>query len=172
MSDGIRRHAVIDETGTYRYRLTREWGPLGEGCKRICWIMLNPSTADGLTDDPTIRKCIGFTQRLGFNAFEVVNLYAFRATDPKDLTRAFKLGRDVVGPLNHEFTREAIDRSSLVICAWGAGVRSVDLEFLAEDVVTAATAHHAQVRCLGRAKQSEPRHPLMLPYSAQLEAWP
>lgn len=169
MIDMTRRHAVIE--GPYRYRLTREWGPLyGEGCKRICWIMLNPSTADGLSDDPTIRKCMGFTARLDFNAFEVVNLFAFRATDPADLIRAHQ-SYDIRGPANDKAIIEATRRASLVICAWGASVDALQ-SFCPEELVVHATVPHPQVRCLGRTKSGEPRHPLMLPYSAQLEAWP
>lgn len=167
----MKRTAMIE--GLYRYSLTREWGADLDACRRVCWIMLNPSTADAQDDDPTIRKCLGFSRRLGFDAFVVVNLFAFRATDPKDLVRAFKQGRAVVGPKNEQAIADAADRSSLVICAWGAGVRSVDPRFSAEDAVDRAIGRHPQVRCLGRCKGgSEPRHPLMLPYSAQLEAWP
>lgn len=72
----MRSHAVLSEDGVYRYRLTREWGENLDACKRVCFVMLNPSTADASKDDPTIRKCIGFATRLGFDALEVVNLFA------------------------------------------------------------------------------------------------
>ena len=84
-TDETIKRATISEDGLYRYALSRTWeGPIWS----LAFIMLNPSTADATEDDPTIRKCIGFAQRNGCNAIEVVNLFAFRATDPNDLRRA------------------------------------------------------------------------------------
>ena len=79
--------AVISECGRHRYRLTRtvesESSALTLG--RVLYVMLNPSTATAETDDATIRKCKGFARRWGFRELEVVNLFSFRATKPKDL---------------------------------------------------------------------------------------
>jgi len=77
------RSAVLSDCGTYRYSLTRRWspGPL------LGWVMLNPSRADALVDDPTIRRCVGFARRWGFAGIVVRNLYALRATDPRELSR-------------------------------------------------------------------------------------
>ena len=81
--------AVISQDERHRYSLTRRWG---DGPRVCCWIMLNPSTADATTDDPTIRRCIGFTHDWGYDALTVVNLYAWRATDPADLRNAQRAG--------------------------------------------------------------------------------
>ena len=81
--------AVISQDERHRYSLTRRWG---DGPRVCCWIMLNPSTADATTDDPTIRRCIGFTHAWGYDALTVVNLYAWRATDPADLRNAARAG--------------------------------------------------------------------------------
>ena len=76
--------AVISDCKRYRYRLWRIWNG---SQSRLVFVMLNPSTADGEQDDPTIRKCVGFAERLGYGGIEVVNLFAWRATDPRRATR-------------------------------------------------------------------------------------
>ena len=86
-----RKQAVLSDCGTYRYRLWRKWG-----CgSPLLFVMLNPSTADAEVDDATIRRCLGFADAHGFGELEVVNLYAYRATDPADLKRAgYPVGPD------------------------------------------------------------------------------
>jgi len=76
------RSAVISKCGRYRYLLTRKWGKRTDFAT---FVMLNPSTADGFRDDATIRKCIGFAKRWGFDGIQVVNLFAWRSRDPLDL---------------------------------------------------------------------------------------
>ena len=83
--------AVISGCGTYRYLLTRRAGP---GERAAAFILLNPSTADAATDDPTIRRCLGFARRWGCGRFFVLNLFAFRATYPAELRWA----DDPIGP--------------------------------------------------------------------------
>ena len=78
------RTAVIDKTEKYRYSLLREWDDTRHKC---LFIMLNPSTADASRDDPTIRRCIAFAKREGCGGLHVVNLFAYRATDPVELRR-------------------------------------------------------------------------------------
>jgi hypothetical protein len=158
------KSAIISECGTYRYSLVREW----EQGPRVLWIMLNPSVADASIDDPTIRRCIGFSKvwdfpMLRFGSMEVVNLFAYRATDPKDMAAAKALGVDIVGPENDLRITEAASRASLVVAAWGADklapLRSVGIRKL--------IAPH-QLMALGKSKSGAPKHPLYLPSSAEL----
>jgi hypothetical protein len=88
----MKRTAIVSDCGRFRYHLRREWS----AGSTLLFVMLNPSTADADVDDNTIRRCVGFGQAEGFGAVEVVNLFAFRATDPADLRRAGYL----VGPDN------------------------------------------------------------------------
>lgn len=111
---GAERSAVISDDGLYRYRLERRWAP-GHA---VTWVMLNPSTADAEIDDPTLRRITGFSRRMGFGRLIVVNLYAFRATEPRDLWRA----TDPVGPDNDEHLRDALTGHEVVV-AWGAHAR-------------------------------------------------
>src|SRR5262245_17219162 len=107
----MERTALFSPCGRFRYRLGRRWG---EGPK-VGFVLLNPSTADEERDDPTIRRCIDFGQRLGFGGLEVVNLYAYVATDPIDLRRAGYL----VGPENDRHIAEAVAECDKVVLAWG-----------------------------------------------------
>ena len=86
----VQRSAVISPDGLYRYRLDRWWGPESEGMgsNRMPFMMLNPSTADADEDDRTIRRCIGFAHREGCNGITVVNIGAYRATDPDEWAAA------------------------------------------------------------------------------------
>lgn len=80
----VARSAKISVCGRYRYFLERVL-PSGDGA--MCFVMLNPSTADGEADDATIRRCIYFAGREGCKNLWVVNLFAFRATDPRELLK-------------------------------------------------------------------------------------
>jgi hypothetical protein len=135
--------ATFSADRRYRYRLWRRWDRTRPV---VAFVMLNPSTADARHDDPTIRRCVGFARRWGHGGIEVVNLFAYRATNP----RALRTVRDPVGPDNRRHIRGALRRAALVIVAWGAGA---DGSLLAELV---------GARCLGLTRAGRPRHPLYL----------
>lgn len=113
----VRRSAIVDESGDFRYLLAREWDA---SLPRLCWIMLNPSTADHEVDDPTILACVDFSTRLGFGALDVVNLYGFRTSSPAVLRREARR-RDVVGVANDGHLLRAAVSAGLVLAAWGRG---------------------------------------------------
>lgn len=157
--------ATISEDGLYRYSLTREFPHL-LGCGTCTFVMLNPSRADADQDDPTIRRCIGFAQRLGYNRLHVVNLYAYRATDPFQLWEV----DDPVGPLNDNVLRLAIWDTDLLIAAWGAHAKS-DRVAEVRRMAMGGNGRYPFL-CLGKTKDGAPRHPLYLPADAELQAWP
>jgi hypothetical protein len=153
--------AVIDATGTYRYHLGRQWNPLFP--KRCCFIMLNPSTADAEIDDPTIRRCIGFAKAWGFGALDVVNLFAYRATDPKEL---FLLAAgQAIGPDNDRWIRTVTGSAGcqLVVAAWGAHRMAGHRGSKVTDLIDRSMV------CLGRTKDGYPRHPLYVPAAIERE---
>lgn len=114
MNDDVdSRGAALSPDGMYRYELTRKWACRGDV---VTFVMLNPSTADAMKDDPTIRRCIGFARREGFSGLCVVNLYAFRATNPRELEHQL----DPVGPWNEDYVNNAITAGQAVVAAWGA----------------------------------------------------
>ena len=150
----MRRDAAISDCGRYRYCLWRQWG---EGpC--VDFIMLNPSTADGKVDDPTIRRCIGFAKRWGAGSLRVLNLFAYRATDPKQL----KAVDDPVGPDNdwwiqgYQDIPEPYEEPLYRVCAWGSGGRLLGRD---REVLGMFNRIHA----LRLNTDGSPAHPLYLP---------
>lgn len=155
----MKKDATISACGMYRYELSRQWdddlGALG-------FVMLNPSTADANADDPTIRKCVGFAQRFGYGGIKVVNLFAYRATDPADLKKAGY----PIGPENDRHIAGAMLNCAVVVCAWGANARKLErpaavLRVLKQNLI--------QPWALRLLDGNVPGHPLMLPYACSLE---
>lgn len=152
----------------YRYRLTRGVGYL------MPVVMLNPSTADAVVDDPTIRRLLGFAARglraypsqapVRYDGIDVVNLYGLRATNPKDMLAA----ADPYGPDNDAHLAAFCQwyRNQPIIVAWGTHARREAVDrFLA-----IAREHSAAGRlvCFGYTQAGHPRHPLYLSYSQPL----
>lgn len=147
----------------YRYTLWREVDPLN--VTRLCWVMLNPSTADDTVDDPTIRRVIRFTRDAGYGELVVVNLFAARSTRPVHLREM----ADPVGPNNNNICRAAIEGSHGVVFAWGVNVENVQRARPGVE----SFARHALVApmCLGKTKAGYPKHPLYVPANQQLVAY-
>lgn len=161
--------AVLSECGRYRYRLDRSWDRDDHGLGTVTWVMLNPSTADASVDDPTIRRCIGFSKLWGYNALTVVNLFAWRATDPDELLVA----NDPVGPDNEAHLIEATCGCDLAVAAWGASWPR-PMHAQAERVGRELAAHADKewaVRCLGVTATGQPRHPLYVRGDTALQVW-
>ncbi len=146
--------AVISPCGVYRYSLARRWEPDGT---TALWVMLNPSTADATTNDPTIRRVVGFSRRWGLAAAVVVNLFALRATNPVEL-RAVS---NPVGPECDEHILGALSVADAVIAAWGAVHPHLREREAAVKELLADNA--SVVECLGVTKNGSPRHPLYQP---------
>lgn len=153
ITDLGKRSAVISPCGTYRYALERSTGIQGPN---VTWLMLNPSTADASKDDPTIRKVVGFSKRNGFGVAMVVNLFAWRATDPKECLANLA---DAEGHFNFKAVTEAAAISDVVICAWG---RQPWAKEQAANVL--GWIPDTGLFCLGTNGDGSPRHPLMQPY--------
>ena len=148
--------ATISDCGRYRYTLERHW----DGDKpAVLFVMLNPSTADAERDDPTIRRCISFAKDWGYGSLLVGNLFAWRATDPKELFGV----EDPVGPENDVALAGMRDRARLVVCAWGAN-RVAHGTTRADSV----RGMLGQSRALGLTRAGAPRHPLYVPAATSL----
>lgn len=162
---GPSRTAVISDCGRYRYRLERD----GYGLDKTAVIMVNPSTADAERDDATIRKLLGFGRRNAWGRIIVGNLFAYRATDVRELATA----DDPVGPDNDAHLRRIVGDCVEVIYAWGP-VSKVPARLRSRwqdvDAIVRTAGHRP--RCIGLpAKCGHPRHPLMLAYAEPILAW-
>ena len=156
--------AIFSPCGNYRYVLERR---LGEGDKRICWIMLNPSTADAERDDPTIRRCIRFSRDWGYDQMTVVNMWALRATDPRELLRWLRTEPPIYpnqGHIDHEARR-----ANLTIAAWGLIGHAHGGEAMREHLMDGRA--EVDLHVLGLTKSGAPRHPLYVAASATPQPW-
>ncbi len=168
--------ATFSPCGHYRYTLHREWAPaiFGDSMKSMAFVMLNPSTATADRDDPTIRRCIGFARRERAHRLVVLNLYAWRATKPRDLLLA---ADPTGGEANDRAIAIEASRATLIICAWGAWRPSSESWRAAHDgrvrAVRDLIANTAgrEMFCLGTTANGHPLHPLYLPADASLVRW-
>lgn len=146
--------ASISPCGKYRYHLARRM-PRDHGVSiatpplEVTFIMLNPSTADATNNDPTLRRCIELTTRLGFHVLNVVNLYAFRSPHPKDLA----LEADPRGSENEEHLRRYLAFGTVKIAAWGANA-------FAREEAERISKRYGPFLCFGTTKDGSPKHPL------------
>lgn len=145
----MNRTALMSPCGFYRYVLTRSWpGP----ATVVAFVGLNPSTADANVDDPTIRRCIAFAKAWGFGGLVMVNLFAFRATQPADMFAA----ADPVGPDNDLRLRQVSQSASITVEAWGAHGGFLGRDRAVRDLLV--RRHYLRL-----TKDGHPGHPLYLP---------
>lgn len=157
--------------GRYRYALYRPAPPeltlpgvMPGGRGPILWAMLNPSTATELEDDPTIRRCLAFSRRWGYEAVMIWNLFGYRTPKPDELWAAAASGLDVVGPENAEWLSILLAEASVVVAAWGDNGRREVARPQVRGFFNACEEHGIDmVWCLGETKFKEPVHPLFVP---------
>ncbi len=153
--------AVYSDCENYRYALTRIWDPDG---RRALFIMLNPSTATEVQNDPTVERCERRARALGFGGFRVTNIFAWRDTDPKKMRAA----ADPIGPQNDQTIVESVPLADQVICAWGTHGAHLGRGAHVERILrqTGAPLFH-----LGLSKAGHPKHPLYIAYAEQPREW-
>ena len=144
------RQTILSQCRTYRYTLWREFGGLiGDGY--AMFIGLNPSTADEVNDDPTIRRCIAFAKSWGYGALCMTNLFAFRATDPNDM----KAAAEPVGPDNDRHLVELARNAGVVVAAWGTHGTYRGRDAIVRSLIP-------NLHCLKKTGAGHPGHPLYL----------
>lgn len=153
----IESNARFSPCWTWRYDLWRCWNPAGP---TILWLLLNPSTADELNNDPTVERCERRSRAVGAGGYHVCNIFALRSTDPKGLYTA----ADPVGPENDEAIIATARAANRVICGWGNHGR---LHNRGREVLAMLRENNIVPYCLKVTGASEPGHPLYIGYSVQ-----
>ena len=153
--------AVYSDCGRYRYALTRVWR---EGGARALFVMLNPSTATEWRNDPTVERCERRARALGCGAFRVVNIFAWRATDPL----AMRAAADPVGAENDAAILDGVAWAERIVCAWGTHGAHLGRGAAVERLLR-GTGRELSV--LGLTKAGHPQHPLYIGYDRQPVVW-
>ena len=170
-----RMSAVFSEDRVYRYRLERHWGHDDRPDQVLTVIGLNPSTADESTDDPTIRRCIGFARDWGCTGLVMTNLFAFRSTDPTKLTIANRTMHPIVHPAgivgdeNDHHILQAARASWKSVVAWGRWGRLLGRD---HTVLSLLAAHDVITWAFKLTASGYPNHPLYLPRNTEPVLWP
>ncbi len=150
--DRLKRSAIIK--GNYRYSLKREWDDYN--LRKAVFVLLNPSTAGDSVDDRTTMRCVSFAKKLGCGSVELVNIFAYRSRDWRNL-RDLSL-EEATGPENRFYLENALHSGSEIIVGWGEN----------------CTIHHRDYQelsdwfrgynsnCLGTTREGHPRHPLFV----------
>lgn len=143
----MKKTAIISNDKQYRYELRRIFD---DAKPIVCFVGLNPSKADAEQDDPTILKCIAYTKNWGYGGFIMVNLFAYRATNPKDLYSI----TDPIGRDNDKYLQNAFDEAEKVICCWG---KSGNLNGKNAEVLKVINKPY----CLAKVKNGNPSSPIV-----------
>ncbi|MBA7658592.1 hypothetical protein ES703_66551 [subsurface metagenome] len=148
--------AVFDQHRAYRFVLWRFW----KDAPRVLFVGLNPSTANELENDPTIRRCLGFADKWGYGGMYFCNLYSYVSTEPRLLS-----SEEALHAANIPAITMAKSLSVLAIAAWGDGVELVENgKSVAEHIRKLIEPS----LCFGLTQKGNPKHPLYLPSEAEL----
>lgn len=153
--------AIFSLDERYRYLVWRIWNP---DLPFWAFGMLNPSTADHLALDPTVTRCKARAVEGGAGGLLVWNLFAYRATDPKDM----KAADDPVGPLNDLAIRTGVDAAAVNVAGWGAHGSHLNREFHVREMLA---RHGARLHAIDFTAQNLPRHPLYLSFDLKPQPW-
>lgn len=157
----------------YRYTLLHQWDELFDR-RRALFICLNPSTADEWQLDPTLTRIKSFCERMGANEFLMLNIFAYRATAPKDMMAV----EDPVGPDNDMHIQQAVrhayalNQGSLdIICGWGNhGLHRDRQSAVLQLLAPFRKFPKLNIACLGKNANATPKHPLYIAANKAFEA--
>lgn len=157
----IESGAEFSECKQYRYALWRVW-KIEENThpRMLCFLMLNPSTADETKNDPTVARCQKRAQAWGFDGLFVANIFAYRSTAPAAL---YSL-KDPVGPANDRYILNIASMSGQIICGWG---KHGDLHSRGRQVCQNLRKAGYLPYALAINKDGSPKHPLYVGYKNQ-----
>jgi len=153
--------AIYSDCENYRYSLTRVWDQRG---KRVTFVMLNPSTATEVQNDPTVERCERRARTLGYGGFCVTNIFAWRDTDPKKMRAA----ADPIGPFNDQAILQACDWAHDIVASWGSHGAHLNRGVAVRRLLAEQTK---PVLHLGLTAHGHPKHPLYIAYAQTPEPW-
>ena len=165
--DGMHSRAEYSACMKYRYSLSREWSPKAP---RVLILLLNPSTANEKSDDPTILRCRKRVSSLGFGSMRICNLFAFSTKNPKNLL----IEPEPIGPKNDETILAACDwlkdgpSDPVVICGWGTNGVILNRGDIVKEILT---KNSLNIFCLGLTGNNQPKHPLYVSYAKEIMLW-
>lgn len=154
--------AIFSPCRLYRYQLWRRWGPADT--PPAMFLMLNPSTADDVANDPTVERCQRRADQMGYGGLLVGNIFAYRSTLP----RALYACTDPVGPGNDAAILGMARDAGIVICAWGGHGK---LHGRGEKVIQMLKSAGITPHALIINADGTPKHPLYIPYSVRPKVW-
>ncbi len=143
--------AIFSPDRRYRYELTRSWG----SGKMLGFVMLNPSTANEETNDPTVCRCIGFAKAWGYETVKIVNLFAVVSSDPSVLHNE----PDILQPDEEPYLNRLAVFASQIIAGWGTWGSYYPKRI--SQVIEIMT-NCRDLYCFGWTKGGQPRHPLYI----------
>ena len=158
--EGLTERYLYSRDMLFRYAFGRWWGSTDIATTAV-WVLLNPATGD--TEQrrrPTLERCISRSRSAGYTGVVIVNLFAFRDTNPRNLRTA----ADAVGPANDEVLRVITTAGAQTIAAWGAHGRLRGRSGQVGPLLDSPM-------CLGTTRRGEPRHPLYVATDAPLVPW-
>jgi len=145
----MRKNAIIDSSGNYRYLLSRIWEP---ALPKLLYIMLNPSKANETNEDKTSEQCLYFARKFNFGSFEIVNLYGLISTNPKNLKKSLI---DPIGDKNDYFILEASFRADKIIVGWGSKYFFNNRNIIVTEILK---KNGYKLFCFGKTIHGHPRH--------------
>ncbi|TYR79358.1 DUF1643 domain-containing protein [Priestia megaterium] len=156
----MKREAIFDETGTYRYSLTRKWSE--ENDRKVTFILAYPNHANEYKEDPAVRKCVELAKKWGFGSLEIVHLFSYQ-TDHISFLRTLTK-QEAVGVNNDYYLLSAIEHVDLIIAAWGDYGSLYNRQDEIKQYIK-----NKPLYCLGITKQLFPKHILSVAASAELQ---
>lgn len=158
--------AILSGCKKYRYKLGREVDPFKE--TTIAYFGVNPSTAEASIDDATVRKWRGFAERNNAKRFIVGNVFAYRATDVKELSKTL----NPIGLENDKYLNYIIAEADMLIPCWGSRTKlPKHLRCELDRVMQLLKDSGKPIFCLGTTISGDPKHPLTLGYNTKLIEW-
>lgn len=149
-NNGTDCRAIYSDCEKYRFQLSIIWDRTKPS---INFLMLNPSTATEKENDPTVEGCEQRARAWRFGGLVVTNIFAIRATDPREMLSH----PEPVGPGNDYFIIESARECAQTVAAWG---NHGSHKSRSTAVLEMLRTYEIKTWALAVNKTGEPKHPL------------